>query len=143
MINKIEIFIKDKINFDIINKLKELSLPFLNKGYELSYCVKVNNKYDVCLGSYKVIDVIIPKNIGEYEKSIILKRNELIPKDWIHYTNYYDEFYNEIVKNFKNHIEYSFFVKKLKNNKRSSSIEKSILKEIKKIYVEPIKIIEN
>jgi hypothetical protein len=96
--NKTKAFFEDKINFDLINTIKDMSLEYLDNGDKLSYSVSIEYS-TIITGQFSTRD---PKvnwdNMSDIEIEIIKKRFKLIPKDYMHWTNFYDDFYHKAVE---------------------------------------------
>jgi len=94
-------FISSKINLELIDKLKELSIQYLNNGNKLSYIVNLGH-HDLVMGSFQTQTEIVPNRLKGIELEIFLERLNLIPKDWIHFINFYDAYFEKIKSDFIN-----------------------------------------
>jgi len=109
--NKTQMFFMDKINFDLIDTLKDISMDYLDEGGKLSYIIYLTDirggatfremagkDYIILMGTYHTKDDKINwDDMGPVETEILKRQLEKMPKDYIHWTNLKDEHYNKVV----------------------------------------------
>jgi hypothetical protein len=115
-VNKTQEFFSKKINWELINALKDISLDYLDEGDKLSYSVNVEvdpseqtNSGIILMGQFQTRDDKVDwDNMGPYETEIVKRQLAVIPKDFEHWINLFDEHYNKAVKQWEKSNKFSY-----------------------------------
>ena len=96
-------FFKDKINNSLIQDLKDLSLELLDEhdDLQLTYSILTNDKgfSPILMGFYRIKDEKLPDHLSDIEREFVQSRQ--LPKEWEHWTNFYDEYRQEAIENYE------------------------------------------
>jgi len=80
----------DKVNEELIQNLKDISLDLLDEIDDLQLVYTVNTKHHkVLYGFYRTSEEKIPDHLSEFEREFVEGRKP--PKEWAHWMSYYDE----------------------------------------------------
>ena len=133
-------FINSKINLELINKIKEISIPYLDNCNSLSYTIELED-YNLAIGSFQTQTEIVPDRLKGLEREIFIKQLDKMPKDWIYIIDFYDEYFEKVKSDFKNNkkLKYGFrLYKTVCSDQRGKPInkigQKNLLSKIKKLF---------
>ena len=85
----------DKVNHELIQNLKDISLDLLDEIDDLQLVYNVTTKgfpgpnHKVIYGFYRTSDEKIPNHLSDFEREFV--ENRKLPKEWEHWMSYYDE----------------------------------------------------
>jgi len=104
----------DKVNHELIQNLKDISLDLLDDINDLELVYTVNTSYHkVLYGFYRTSDENLPdardytNAISELERELLVNRQ--VPKEYEHWMSYYDEHTENAIKEYKSDgLSYSF-----------------------------------
>lgn len=82
-------YLKKVVNQKIISDIIDLSLEFLEDGYELSYFVKIGKNW-ILTGGRRFKDEQIPDHYSPLLRDYLSKNSE-IKKEWEHWTDFKEE----------------------------------------------------
>jgi len=98
----------DKVNHELIQNLKDISLDLLDDIDDLQLVYNVNTKYHkVIYGFYRTSEEKVPDNLSDFEREFVESRK--LPKEWEHWMSYYDEHRERAIKEYEDSgLSYSF-----------------------------------
>jgi len=133
-------FFEDKINWDLISDLKDISLEYLDNGQEITYSAEVNtesNQYPLFLSSYRLKDNEPDYDVSEFEREI--ERRYRAPKEFTHWANFHKEHSMKAIQAYEksNKINYKFMIGMPDPSsvvKRDKNAQTEILERIQGMY---------
>ena len=103
----------DKVNHELIQNLKDISLDLLDDINDLELVYTVNTSYHkVLYGFYRTSDENLPdardytNAISELERELLVNRQ--VPKEYEHWMSYYDEHTENAIKEYKSDLYRKF-----------------------------------
>ena len=145
--NPTQDYFNDKINWDLINTLKDLSQDCLDEGGKLLYSAEVANyergqPHRLLMGSFftREEDFDPSIEVGDFERELSIKYRDMIPKDNITFVNLYDEYLQKAIKSWEKHKEiiYGFCLYESgyynQHRERDDESSKEVLKRIKSMF---------
>jgi hypothetical protein len=111
--NQTENFFRDKINWDLINNLKDLSLEYLDDGGKLLFSAEIGKEdLDLMLGTFFTKEEPLDPSVGmsEFETRMAKRMRDQFPKDSITFVDLFPEFLEKAVKSWEKtkKIKYGF-----------------------------------
>lgn len=105
--NPTEDFFRDKINWDLIETLKDLSQDCLDEGGKLLYSVEIektdHGTHRLLIGTFftREEDFDPSVEMGPYETELAKKMRDVIPKDNITFVNLFPQFLEKAIKSWE------------------------------------------
>lgn len=147
-VNQTEEFFKDKINWELIDTLKDISQDCLDEGGKLMFSVDVDNITDerrqhrLLMGIFFTREEDFDPSIesGPYETELAKKMRVMLPKDNLTFVNLYPQFLDKAIESWEStkSLTYGFnlyepgYFNQHREIDRKSSLE--VLDRIKNMY---------
>lgn len=107
--DEIKSFFENKINWDLINDLKDLSLEFIDEGCRLYYSAIVDGYYIITGSFFSKFDKI-PSDISQLEMDVIMRFQNLEKKDSYLWSDFKDEYLERTIQSWNDKHEIKYLI---------------------------------